>query len=139
MRHSVTSQGTVMDLLDNLMTVRHPHLVSLQSVNLAGGDMELVFAEPPQCRPGCDGVPGAMRALHASGLWIGTIVDHVSFDEHGRTVLVGVGSDWDLRDPFAGHPSVTGFDLRIAWRQQGEQLQLEQLPTSLLECSGHLN
>ena len=39
---------------------------------------------------------------------------------------------WDLDDPFRGHPSTRGAgDLRIAWRQQGDLLQLADMTADL--------
>ena len=131
----ITSQDAGLSTLLNLLIrVSHAHLRPLRSVQLATDGMRLGYGQPPVCEPGCDGVPGAVRAIHEAGLWVGTVLDRTGFDHQGRVVLGGVGTDWDMRDPFAGHPSVTGFDLRIEWRQSGDLLQLANLPERLLEC-----
>ena len=49
-------------------------------------------------------------------------------------VLIDVGSRWDLHDPFRGTSTRGESDLRIAWRQQSDLLQLANLSAALLRC-----
>lgn len=123
-------------LLEALSGVRHPHVQPLLGVATAGGMWSCEYGESGMCWPGCDGLAGAVLAVHRAGLWVGRLRRAVSLDGHGRAVLSGVGSDWELADPFAGHPSVTGRpDLRIAWRQRGDLAQLSSLPPELRTCA----
>lgn len=124
------------DLLEALSHVRHAHLQPLLSVVRADGLIACEYGDPGGCPPGCDGLVGAVFAVHRAGLWVGPLRRAVSLDRRGRAVLSGVGSGWDLADPFAGHPSVTGQpDLRIAWRQRGDVNQLWAMPRELRVCA----
>lgn len=123
------------ELLDALIQVRHPHLLPLLAVHESGDGLALEYGQPPGCPKACDGVGGALEAVHEAGLWVGDVLDRIGLDEQGRVVLAAVGSDWDLRDPFAGHPSVRFADLRIAWRQNGDRLQFAEMSGPLVSCS----
>lgn len=122
-------------LLQSLLAVRHPHLRPLQAIRVSDSAMVLHYGQPGACDEVCDGLGGAVRAVHSAGLWVGTLVECVGLDERGRVVLSGVGLDWDLADPFAGHPSTTGYDLRVKWRQQGDLLQLDDIEGALTHCA----
>jgi hypothetical protein len=66
---------------------------------------------------------------------VGNVRNALGLDACGRVVLGDVGSAWDLRDPFQGHPSARGgYDLRIAWRQHGDVLQLADMAADLMHC-----
>ncbi|HQR78758.1 MAG TPA: hypothetical protein PLT68_00915 [Actinomycetota bacterium] len=123
-------------LLEELSRVRHAHLRPLLSVTPMGNAFACEYGEPGLCPSGCDGLVGAVRAVHRAGLWVGGLRRAVSLDTHGRALLSGVGSDWDLVDPFAGHPAASGRpDLRIGWRQSGDRHQLWSLPRELRICA----
>ncbi len=135
MQATIDYDTTLRRLLQPLLGVRHPHLRPLRAVRITEGRMALHYGEAQPCGSGCDGIRGAMRAVHAAGLWIGNVLESIGLDERGRVVLSGVGSAWDLTDPFAGHPSVTEFDLRVSWRQRGDDLQLRDLEGELTRCA----
>lgn len=134
MRATICHDEHLRDLLRPLLAVRHSHLQPLEAVGVSAEGYTLHYGQPDPCRPDCDGVPGALNAVHEAGLWVGDVLASVGFDNAGRVVLTGVGSSWNLTDPFAGHPSVTGFDLRITWRQQGDLLQMADLMGRLVTC-----
>jgi hypothetical protein len=117
--------------------VRHAHLMPLEAVVGTASGWRLRYGEAAACPPGCHGIPGAVAAVHDAGLWVGDVKASLLLDAAGRVVLGGIGGSWDLADPFAGHPSTRGVsDLRIAWRQQGDELQLRALPEVWRECPG---
>ncbi len=118
-----------------LMSVRHAHLRPLEAVTSGATRMSLHYGEPDACAPGCEGLWGALRALHAAGLWVGDVSKMVTQHESGRTILSGVGSAWDLRDPFADHPSAHTSDLRVDWRQRSDLEQVGRLPEHLVRCA----
>lgn len=122
-------------LLQPLLAVRHPHLRPLQAIRITEDRMVLHYGTAEQCDETCDGVRGAMRAIHAAGLWVGNVLEAIGLDESGRVVLSQVGSDWDLCDPFAGHPSVSGYDLRVKWRQRADEQQMRDLESELTRCA----
>lgn len=122
-------------LLQSLLSVRHSHLRPLLAVSVGPASIGLHHGQPGPCLPRCGGIHEAIRAIHQAGLWVGDLTSAVGFDEVGRVVLIDVGSRWDLHDPFRGHPSTRGeSDLRIAWRQQSDLLQLANLSAALLRC-----
>lgn len=122
-------------LLQSLLSVRHSHLRPLLAVSVGPASIGLHHGQPGPCLPRCGGIHEAIRAIHEAGLWVGDLTSAVGFDEVGRVVLIDVGSRWDLQDPFRGHPSTRGeSDLRIAWRQQSDLLQLANLSAALLRC-----
>ncbi|MEI2641094.1 MAG: hypothetical protein U0R28_00715 [Candidatus Nanopelagicales bacterium] len=123
-------------LLQPLMGVRHAHLHPLTAVRAGSESLSLHYGEAGACGPACDGIAGAVRAVHAAGLWIGNILSAVGLDEAGRWVLSGVGSAWDLADPFAGHPAASTHDLRIPWRQAADVRDLAELPVAVTHCAG---
>ncbi len=84
---------------------------------------------------GCEGLAGAMRALHAAGLWVGDLSSSLARYGSGRLILSGVGSAWELRDPFREHPSATIADLRVAWRQRSDRDQLGRLAADMVNCA----
>lgn len=135
MRATIDNDSVLRRLLQPLMSVRHPHLRPLTAVRIAGRNLSLHYGQPGPCDQSCDGVRGAMHRLHAAGLWIGDVVESLGLDERGRVVLSGVGAQWDLSDPFAGHPSVKGYDLRVGWRQQSDDLQLQAIDNALTRCA----
>lgn len=136
MQATTTFDSRLWGLLLTLRSVRHPHLRPLLSVSGREPMVSLRYGEPGRCPPGCDGIEGALRAIHRAGLWVGDVLAAAGFDGLGRVVLNGVGSDWDPGDPFAGHPSVTPgeSDLRIAWRQRGDVLQMAGFASGLTRC-----
>jgi hypothetical protein len=122
-------------LLQRLLPVRHSHLRPLLAVSVGRQGIGLHYGQPGPCLPRCDGVRGALLAVHAVGLWVGDLRTSIGFDDIGRVVLSEVGSQWDVEDPFRGHPSTAGrTDLRVAWRQSGELMQLADLAETLVEC-----
>lgn len=135
MQATIDYDTTLRRLLQSLLAVRHPHLRPLQAIRITEGRMALHYGVAEECGATCDGVRGALRAVHAAGLWVGHVLESIGFDERGRVVLTGVGSDWDLTDPFAGHPSVSGSDLRVKWRQRGDDLQMCDLENELTRCA----
>jgi hypothetical protein len=135
MQATIDYDTTLRQLLQPLLGVRHPHLRPLRAVRISEGRMALHYGRAQECAVGCDGIRGALQAIHAAGLWIGNVLESIGLDERGRVVFTGVGSNWDLRDPFAGHPSVTGYDLRVKWRQRGDDLQLSDLEGELTRCA----
>lgn len=135
MQATIDYDTTLRRLLQPLLCVRHPHLRPLQAVRITDGQMALHYGQTQECGAGCDGVAGALRAIHAAGLWVGNVLEAIGLDERGRVVLTGIGSHWDLADPFAGHPAVTGYDLRVTWRQRGDELQLQDLENELTRCA----
>ncbi len=134
MQATITVDTGLRQLLQPLLAVRHPHLRPLVSVRDDARRLALYYGQPPACEPGCEGLRGAVRAIHGAGLWVGDLVSCIGLDNAGRVVLTGVGSTWDLRDPFAGHPAAHTYDLRVRWRQQGDLLQLDQLADALISC-----
>ncbi len=135
MQATIENDSVHRRLLQPLMAVRHPHLRPLQAVRVCDDALWLHYGQPGPCQLSCDGLRGALGAVHAAGLWVGDVLQSTGLDEQGRVVLAGIGASWDLRDPFAGHPSTTGFDLRIAWRQRGDLLQLDDIESALTQCA----
>lgn len=122
-------------LLQKLLPIRHSHLRPLLAVSVGPEHLRLHYGQPGPCLPMCGGIREAVRTVHGAGLWVGDVRTAVGFDDVGRVVLSEVGSQWDLADPFRGHPSTADRpDLRIAWRQSGEVLQLADLADSLMRC-----
>lgn len=134
MQAAVSHDARLRPLLQPLLSVRHAHLQPLEAIVLAQQGLRLCFGQPGPCDTGCDGVAGAIRAVHEAGLWVGDVLSAIGFDDTGRVVVNGVGAHWDLTDPFAGHPSVHEYGLRIRWRQQGDLLQLVDLAGRLITC-----
>ncbi len=122
-------------LLQPLMSVRHAHLRPLEAVTSGANRLSLHYGEPQVCPPECDGLWGAVRILHAAGLWVGDVSRALVRDASGRVVLSGVGSVWDLSDPFADHPSAGASDLRVTWRQRADRAQMGRLDPGLLSCA----
>ena len=135
MQASIQYDTALRRLLQKLLVVRHAHLRPLQAIRVSDSDMALHYGQPGPCQAACGGLGGALRAVHAAGLWVGALVECVGLDETGRVVLSGVGSSWNLSDPFAGHPSTTGYDLRVGWRQRGDLLQLHDIEGALTRCA----
>lgn len=135
MQATIDYDTTLRRLLQSLLAVRHPHLRPLQAIRITDGQMALHYGLAEQCGATCDGVRGALRSVHAAGLWVGNVLESIGLDDRGRVVLTGVGSSWDLSDPFAGHPCVTGPDLRVNWRQRGDEFQLRELESELTRCA----
>lgn len=135
MEATIDNDCALRRLLQPLMSVRHAHLRPLLAVRITGSEMSLHYGQPQLCERACDGLRGAMLRLHAAGLWIGELVESLGLDDRGRVVLSGVGSQWDLTDPFAGHPCVKDYDLRVAWRQRGDELQLQAIDNALTRCA----
>lgn len=135
MQATVVNDSALRRLLQPLMAVRHAHVRPLLAVRIARSELSLHYGQPGPCAAACDGIRGALDAVHAAGLWVGNLVESVGFDDRGRIVLSGLGSSWDLKDPFAGHPCTTGYDLRVRWRQRGDLLQLEDLSEELMQCA----
>jgi len=122
-------------LLQPLLTVRHAHLRPLEALARGQESVSLHYGEPGPCAYGCDGIVGALRAVHRAGLWVGDLLAAIGLDSSGRVILTGVGSTWDLADPFAGHPAAGGVrDLRVGWRQRSDLAQLPRLSRDLLRC-----
>jgi hypothetical protein len=135
MEATTTFDVRLQSLLQPLLSVRHPHLQPLESVTTSPRTVSMVYGEPGPCRPDCDGVAGAVHALHTAGLWVGDMLAAIGMDSRGRVVLSGVGTSWSLADPFARHPATRGQeDLRIAWRQRADLAALSQMPSELLAC-----
>lgn len=134
MQAAISHDARLRPLLQPLLSVRHPHLQPLEAIVVGEEGLRLWFGQPQPCGPGCDGVAGAVRAVHGVGLWVGDLLSTIGFDDDGRVVLNGVGAHWDLGDPFAGHPSVHEYGLRIQWRQQSDLLQLVDLSGRLIAC-----
>lgn len=127
MQITIANDEHVHRFLQALLPIRHAHLRPLLAVGVGAQETTLHYGRPGPCLADCTGVDAALRAIHAAGLWVGNLIKAVSLDEFGRMVLSGVGSQWELHDPFMGHPSTRGtFDLRIAWRQRGDLLQLSR-------------
>ncbi|HNL52609.1 MAG TPA: hypothetical protein PKL68_11720 [Actinomycetota bacterium] len=122
-------------LLQPLMSVRHAHLRPLEAVTSGVSGLSLHYGEPEACVAGCEGLVGAIRALHAAGLWVGDLSSSLARYGSGRVILSGVGSTWELRDPFRDHPSATTADLRVAWRQRSDRDQLGRLAGHLVTCA----
>jgi hypothetical protein len=124
-------------LLQRLLAVRHAHLMTLEAVVPTALGWRLRYGDPGPCRTDCDAVQGAVRSVHAAGLWVGNLMPLLVLDGSGRVVIGNLGATWDPADPFAGHPSTRGVsDLRIAWRQEGDRRQLPHLPEAWRECPG---
>lgn len=134
MQATITYDTGLRRLLQPLLAVRHAHLRPLLAISANAHSLSLHYGRPDACQSPCDGVRGALRAIHAAGLWVGDVLAGVGLDELGRVVLSGVGSGWDLADPFAGHPAAVGYDLRIGWRQRGDILQLDDISGALTRC-----
>ncbi len=135
MQATTTFDVRLRRLLQSLLTVRHPHLRPLETVTTGRHTVSLLYGEPSQCPPACDGVAGAVRAVHGAGLWVGDLLAAIGLDGVGRVVLTGVGCSWSLADPFADHPATRGRqDLRIAWRQRADLAELSKMPGDLLAC-----
>ena len=135
MVETITSDNRLHRLLQLLLPVRHSHLRPLLAVAVGPSRIDLHYGQPGPCPPACGGVVAAVCSLHAAGLWVGNVRNALGLDACGRVVLGDVGSAWDLRDPFQGHPSARGgYDLRIAWRQHGDVLQLADMAADLLHC-----
>ncbi|MEZ5185803.1 MAG: hypothetical protein R2720_08660 [Candidatus Nanopelagicales bacterium] len=127
MQITIANDHRVHPYLQALLPIRHAHLRPLLAVGVGARRITLHYGRPGPCLPDCTGVEPALRAIHDAGLWVGDLVEAVGLDDVGRVVLNGVGSKWELHDPFAGHPATRGeFDLRIAWRQRGDLLQLSR-------------
>ena len=135
MQASVAHDVSRRRLLQPLMAVRHPHLDPLTAVRAGSSSLSLHYGQSDPRGPVCEGIAGALRAVHAAGLWVGDLLAAVGLDEAGRWVLSGVGSAWDLADPFAGHPAATGHDLRIPWRQACDIRDLAGLPPAVTHCA----
>ncbi len=131
----MTVDAQLRRLLQPLMSVRHAHLRPLQAMTSGSRRLSLHYGDPEACSSGCEGLLGALRAVHAAGLWVGDLSKAISFDERGRVTLTGVGTAWDLIDPFADHPSAGAPDLRVRWRQRADLLQLRSLPDHLVACA----
>lgn len=136
MQASVVYDVSRRRLLAPLMAVRHAHLRPLTAVRAGSAALSLHYDQAADCGPECDGLAGAVRAVHDAGLWVGNLLSAVGLDEAGRWVLGGVGSAWDLADPFAGHPAARGVDLRIPWRQVADVRDLAELPAAVTHCAG---
>lgn len=135
MEATVAYDTALRRLLQPLLAVRHPHLRPLLAVQVSDATLSLHYGQSAPCTTGCEGLRGAMRAVHAAGLWVGNMLEAIGLDDLGRVVLSDVGAHWDLADPFAGHPSTSGYDLRVAWRQRGDDLQLRDLECDLTQCA----
>lgn len=135
MQATIVFDSALRRLLQPLLAVRHAHLRPLIAVQVSDTTLSLHYGQASACEAGCDGLRGALRAVHDAGLWVGNLLDSVGLDDRGRVVLTDVGTQWDLADPFAGHPSCTGYDLRVKWRQRGDELQLQQVEGELTRCA----
>jgi hypothetical protein len=135
MRATIAYDVHLRRLLQSLLGVRHPHLRPLLAVRMGPPAISLYYGDPQPCARGCDGIQGAVRAVHRAGLWVGGLVPALGLDASGRIVLSGVGASWDLRDPFAGHPSARAFDLRVPWRQSRDLHELDGVEDVLRQCA----
>lgn len=135
MQAAIPSDTAWHRLLQPLLTVKHPHLQPLEIVSMRSDGMQLRYGQSGPCPPLCTGLWGAVRAVHGAGLWVGDLLSSLGLDGVGRSVLLGVGSRWVLTDPFAGHPSVHGDDLRIGWRQRSDLHLLATLDQVTTDCS----
>lgn len=135
MQASVVYDVSRRRLLQPLTAVRHPHLQPLTAIRASVGSLALHYDEAGSCGPACDGIKGAVQAVHAAGLWVGNVLAAVGLDDAGRWVLTGVGTAWDMADPFAGHPSASSADLRIRWRQAADVRDLSALPEAITHCA----
>ena len=122
-------------LLQPLMSVRHAHLRPLEAVTSGVSGLSLHYGEPEACVAGCEGLAGAIRALHAAGLWVGNLSSSLARYGSGRLILCGVGPAWGFGDPFLEHPSPTIADLRRAGRQRSDRDQLGRLAGHLVTCA----
>jgi hypothetical protein len=122
-------------LLQPLMSVRHAHLRPLEAVTAGRRHVSLHYGEPEACTPDCDGLWGALRVLHTAGLWVGDVSAALARDGSGQMILEGVGSSWELTDPFADHPSAGGADLRVKWRQRADREHLARVAGPHVGCA----
>ena len=123
-------------LLQPLLSLRHAHLRPLDAVTVGAGLVCLEYGQPGACEPGCGGLEDALLTVHRAGLWVGDVRAAVGLDDVGRVVLAGVGSSWDLSDPFAGHPATRGEPgLRVPWRQRADLAQVSRLAPQVRLCA----
>ena len=121
-------------LLQSLLSVRHSHLRPLLAVSVGQPASVCIMGSQGRAYRGAVAFTRRSARSTRQGCGSGTRPPLWDSTRWAGWCLIDVGSRWDLHDPFRGTPTRGESDLRIAWRQQSDLLQLANLSAALLRC-----